>query len=77
MPECNEAIVLEAVAILKAKGEDANSSQFRSAQAKEILAMAWSKIRQNQMKYENTTPMFNIPDYFSQRGRRDTNIGNF
>lgn len=77
MPECNEAIVLEAVAILKAKGEDTNSSQFRSAQAKEILAMAWSKIRQNQMKYEKTTPMFNIPDYFSQRGRRDTNIGNF
>lgn len=77
MPECNEAIVLEAVAILKAKGEDTNNSQFRSAQAKEILAMAWSKIRQNQMKYEKTTPMFNIPDYFSQRGRRDTNIGNF
>lgn len=78
MPECNDAIVLEAVAILKAKGEDQGTSQFRSLQAKEILSVAYGKIRQNQAKYEKTTPFFEVPDMFGTPPRRDNSrIGNF
>src|SRR3990167_7953281 len=36
-PECNESIELEAVAILKAKGENEKSAQFKSVEAKQIL----------------------------------------
>ena len=64
MPECNEAIILEAVAILKGKGEDDKGGQFRSAEAKQILAVAWGKVRQDQAKYQTIQPMFNVPDYF-------------
>ena len=64
MPECNEAIILEAVAILKGKGEDDKGGQFRSAEAKQILAIAWGKVRQDQAKYQTVQPMFRVPDYF-------------
>ncbi len=81
MTECNDAIVNEAVAILKAKGEDNNTSQFRSIQAKQILSIAWDKVRQDQQKYEKTTPFFNVPDFFIRKGGGNTSngspIGNF
>ncbi len=64
LPECNEAVVLEAVAILKNKGEDEQKGQFRSAEAKQILTVAFGKIRQEQMKYEKTQPMFEVSDLF-------------
>ncbi len=76
MPECNEAVVLEAVAILKVKGEDDKSAEFRSAEAKGILAMAWSKIKQEQAKYEKTTPFLDIPDYYGDTKSEDI-IGDF
>lgn len=76
MPECNEAIVLEAVAILKAKGENEQASQFRSVESKQILATAWGKIRQEQAKYEKTTPFFEVGDMFG-RGNSRNMIGNF
>lgn len=65
MPECNEAIVLEAVGILKGKGEDDTSGQFRSAEAKQILVTAWNKVRSEQDKYKNTQSEFVIPDFFA------------
>jgi hypothetical protein len=68
MPECNEAIVLEAVAILKAKGEEEKMAEFRSTEAKGILAMAWSKIKQEAAKYEKTTPFLDVPDFFPGGG---------
>jgi hypothetical protein len=77
MPDCNEAIVLEAVAILKNKGEEEQTGQFRSLEAKQILGNAWNKIKQNQQKYVKTTPFFNVPDFFARRNKRDTNIGDF
>lgn len=78
MPEGNEAIVLEAVAILKAKGNEETSTQFKSAEAKQILATAWSKIRQEQPRNEKLQPMFEVTDMFAQRGgNKDTNIGDF
>ena len=76
MPECNEAVVLEAVAILKAKGEEEKSGEFRSAEAKQILVVAWSKIKQDRAKYEKTTPFFNVKDMFGKTKTSDI-IGNF
>lgn len=66
-PECNEAIVMEAVAILKGKGEDDKGGQFRSAEAKQILAIAWGKVKQDQAKYLKTQPMFDVPNYFGKQ----------
>ena len=65
MPECNEAIVLEAVAILKNKGEEQKSGVMLSEEAKQILATAWNKVRQEQAKYTKTQSFFDVPDYFS------------
>lgn len=68
MPDCNEAVVLEAVAILKAKGEDEKSGMFRSAEAKGLLANAWQKIRAEEAKFEKTQPLLNVPDFFGKSG---------
>jgi hypothetical protein len=76
MPECNEAIVLEAVAILKNKGEEEQKGQFRSAEAKGILAVSWSRIKKSLAKYEKTTPLFNVPDFFGANNT-STKIGKF
>ena len=77
MPEGNEAIVLEAVAILKAKGEREKAGEFRSIEAKQILLVAWGKIQKEQGKFEKNLPFFDVPDYFAQtRGSgKDSNIG--
>ena len=65
MPECNDAIVLEAVAILRSKGEDNNTSQFKSVEARALLTTAWNKIRQDRAKQEKTQSLFNVPDFFA------------
>lgn len=78
MPEGNEAIVLEAVALLKSKGEEEQPSQFRSLEAKQILVVAWGKIRQEKAKNEKIQPFFDVPDYFFTGNTRGRNrIGNF
>lgn len=77
MPECNEAIILEGSAILKAKGENMEAGQFKSNEAKQILVTAWNKVKQNQAKYEKTQPFLNIQDMFLTRGTKNNNIGNF
>ena len=66
MNEGNEAVVLEAVAILKSKGDKYESSQFKSDEAKQILAVAWGKIRKEKAKYEKRQPFFNVPNFFGQ-----------
>jgi hypothetical protein len=66
--EGNEAVVLEAVAILKSKGEQEKSGEFRSMEAKQILATMWGKIARENAKYEKDLPMWNVPDYFSGNG---------
>lgn len=76
MPECNEAVVLEAVAILRDKGEDEKTGELKSGESKQILAVAWGKIKQEQAKYQQTTPFFNVPDMFSNKVSK-TRIGNF
>ena len=75
-PECNDAIVMEAVKILKQKGESEQVGQFLSLEAKQILGTAWQKIKQRQLKYQSTQPEFFVQDMFG--GRNDaTRIGNF
>lgn len=74
-PEVNEAIQLEALAILRSKGEDDNKSQLKSASAKQILSFSWNRLRQEQGKVERNQPMFNVSDMFGPRGT--TSIGNF
>ncbi len=64
MPEGNEAVVLEAVAILRTKGEKLKSSEFRSTEAKQILIVAWDKIQKESAKYEKNQPLFDVPDYY-------------
>jgi hypothetical protein len=66
MPEGNEAIVLEAVAILKSKGEEEKQGQFRSDEAKQILAGSWDKVRKESAKYEKIQPFFDVPDLFGK-----------
>lgn len=75
-PECNDAIVLEAEAILKNQGEEEKAGQFRSAEAKQILVVAWNKSKQEKSKYQRTQPFFDTPDYFSGSGTKQ-NTGNF
>lgn len=71
MPEGNEAIALEAVAILKSKGAEEKNAEFRSTEAKGILAVAWRKIIAEQAKYEKDQPFFEVPDYFGGGISRD------
>ncbi len=65
--ENNEAVVLEAVAILKSQGEQEKAGEFRSAEAKLVLAASWGKIRAENAKYEKDLPMFSVPDYYGDR----------
>jgi len=76
MPEGNEAILLEAKAILKHKGEDEKAGEFFSIEAKQILSVAFNKIKQEQAKYEKTQPMFNVRDMFGRTKTSDI-IGDF
>jgi hypothetical protein len=70
-PEVNEAIVLEAVAILKSKGSEEENSDFRSKEAKGILITSWDRIRREKAKYEKINPMFNIADMFGTGTTKD------
>jgi len=68
MPDCNDAIVMEASAILKKKGENDEGSQFVSSEAKQILAIAFNAIRKDNAKYEKNQPGWSVPNYYSQKG---------
>lgn len=67
-PEINEAIVLEAGAILKSKNDNDKGNEFRSTEARQILATTWSRQIREQAKYEKNQPMFYVPDYYSLTG---------
>jgi len=78
MPQGNEAIVLEAVAMLKSKGEKEKQGEFRSVEAKNMLIIEWNKLRKEQSKYEKNLPLFDVPDYYAdnQEAIKD-DIGRF
>ena len=76
MPECNEAVVLEAGAILKRKGESTDIGSMMSAEAKQLVILADSKIKQEQGKYEKSEPFFYVPDYWG-KGSSEQKTGRF
>ena len=79
MPEINEAVVLEAGAILKQKGNKLTDSQFLSTQAQALVIGARKRLREENAKEQKSRPMFDVPDFFRSRnkGRKDTNYGKF
>lgn len=79
LPECNEAIVLEAKAMLKKKSENVNTGQMFSGEALALLTTAFNKIRQENSKMEKTRSSFQVPDFFrgNNHGTRNSNIGQF
>lgn len=79
MPEVNDAIAMEAVKILKAKGDEQNEGEMLSAEAKGIVVIAWSRIKQDSTTEEELAPMFDVPDFFApKRGSgKDSNTGRF
>lgn len=64
MPECNEAIVLEATGILRKKAEGFQAGQFVSAEAKQILITSYDKIKDDRAKYEKIEPFFEVPNFY-------------
>ena len=76
LPECNEAVILEAKAILKNKGASPKDGQFYSAEAKGILAVAYARISQDTAQEEKIQPMLNVPDFFGS-GSQTQVTGNF
>jgi hypothetical protein len=76
MPECNEAIAQESVAILKTKGEEEKRAEFVSNAAKQTFVIAWGRIAKEMAKYEKTTPILDVPDFFLKPGTRQ-NTGKF
>ena len=86
LPEINEAIVLEAGAILKNKGDIQEGvktglvlgSQLLSQPARGIVLSTWTKISQEQQKLIKTVTQFNTPDFFGGgAGNSKYGIGNF
>lgn len=75
-PELNEAIVLEAKAILKGKAEDDKGGQFASIEAKQICLTVWNKLKMQQAKLIRTVPRFNVPDMFGRPSSKQV-TGNF
>ena len=76
MPECNEAVVEEAIAILQHKGEKDQVGQLFSAKSQGILAIAFSKLKQETPKEEKENPMLQVKDMFGKASVTDT-IGRF
>lgn len=68
LPECNEAVVLEASAILKKKGELPQDGLMFSQEAKQILVVAFGKIKQESGKYEKVYPFLNVPNFYNNGG---------
>ncbi len=64
MPEGNEAIVLEAKAILQKKGNKDDVSEFSSSEAKQILIIAFDKIMKEGAKIERIQPGFSVPNFY-------------
>jgi len=78
MPEGNEAIALEAAAILKKKGEDIKTGQMVSEEAKQILIISFDKIKKEASKYEKINPFIYVPDFYARSNKKqEYDIGRF
>lgn len=67
-PHCNEAIVLEADAILNRKSNTIDEGRFLSAEAKQILVLENSKLRKLQARSKKTQVQYNTPDFYATNG---------
>lgn len=78
-PGCNEAIILEASAILKKKGEQDDKGQMLSKEAGAMLAVEFGKFGGQKANSEKIQPFLHVQDMFATRGRgsNPNNIGNF
>lgn len=76
---CNEAIILEASAILKKKGEQDEKGQMLSKEAGAMLAVEFGRFGGQRANSEKIQPFFHVQDMFATRGKgaRVTDIGNF
>lgn len=78
-PEVNEAIELEALAILRVKGGETpvrlaryvQGALLLSIEAQDIIATAWKKIAKEQAKYEKNQPFFEVSDFFGNGTSKD------
>lgn len=89
MPDINEAIVMEAVAILKQKGDIQQSARagvvagasLMSQEARAIVVTRTIQISLEDSKSVRTTPQFYVPNFFASgvQNRQDVRniIGNF
>ena len=73
LPECNEAIIMEAESILKHKGASPKDGEWYSAEAKSIFSIAFTRIKQDNSWEKKIQPMLNVPDFFkTNRGTQVT-----
>ena len=77
MPDVNEAIVMEAVSILKYKGEAKNVTDLLSPGAFQLAKKSFTEIRNEMAKLEKTQPAFEVPDFFAGTRQRTDRKGNF
>ena len=70
-PQVNEAIVLEAEAMLKSKGDNDNGAIFKSTEAKFLLEKTWQDIAKENSKYEKNMPFFQVNDMFGDSNSKD------
>ncbi len=75
LPECNEAIVMEAEAILKHKGATPRDGDFYSAESKALLSVSFTRIKQDNSQEKKIQPMFNVPNFYGTGSTQVT--GNF
>lgn len=75
-PLLNEAIVLEATAMLQRKGEKDDQGEFVSTEAQRIVLVASNRQKRENAKFEKAQPVLNVPDFFGNQTSEDT-IGNF
>lgn len=74
MPEVNEAIVMEARAILKQKADvKISGDTMLSPDALQLATVAWTKAKQDKAtKEDKDQPMWDVPDFFGRNNARST-----
>lgn len=70
-PQANEAIILEAKAMLRSRGDDDKGAQFASIEAKALLVSTWNDIQKEMAKYEKDMPFFEVEDMFGRGNSKD------
>ncbi len=84
MPNINEAIVLEALAICKNKGDIQPvvsrsyimGATLLSDEAKNIVISEWGKLSQEEAKLQRTTPQWDVSDLFASGVNNENAIRN-